>query len=65
MDWFVTAQGAGVWPARVRRRVEACGTFRRVYARRQTVTNIGRDLSFVDWDGRVEIYRNVRAGRSG
>ncbi|MBN1529333.1 MAG: glycosyltransferase family 39 protein [Thermoleophilaceae bacterium] len=65
VDWFVVAQGAGAWPARVRRQVDACGTFKRVYARKQSVTNIGRDLSFVKWDGRVEIYRNVRAGRSG
>ena len=35
----------------VRRKVAACGTFKKVYAEGESVTNIGRDLSFVTWDG--------------
>ncbi len=34
VDWFVSAQGAGTWSDRVRREVAACGTFKKVYARR-------------------------------
>jgi hypothetical protein len=62
VDWFVSAQGAGPWPDRVRRRVAACGTFRRVYEGSAEVTNIGRDLGFVTWDARTEIYRNTSRG---
>ncbi len=65
VDWFVAAQGAGTWPERVRRKVAACGTFKKVYAEGEPVTNIGRDLSFVTWDGSVEIYRNTRHGKPG
>ena len=65
VDWFVSAQGAGTWPEHIRRKVAACGTFKKVYADGAPVTNIGRDLSFVTWDGSVEIYRNTRYGQPG
>ena len=65
VDWFVAAQGAGTWPGRVRREVAACGTFKKVYGHSEPVTNIGRDLSFVTWDGNVEIYRNMRRAKAG
>jgi len=64
-DWFVVAQGAGRWPARVRRRIAACGSFRLVYRERAPVTSIGRDLGFVTWKARVAIYRNVGKERTG
>jgi 4-amino-4-deoxy-L-arabinose transferase-like glycosyltransferase len=64
-DWFVVAQGAGRWPTEVRQRIAACGNFRRVYRKRAPVTNLGRDLSWVTWTGRVAIYRNVRTGKTG
>jgi hypothetical protein len=64
VDWFVAAQGAGRWPAGVRRRVARCHSFRRVYAEQAPVTSLGRGLGLVTWTGRVSIYRNVRkAGR--
>jgi Dolichyl-phosphate-mannose-protein mannosyltransferase len=64
-DWFVVAQGAGRWPARVRRRIAACGSFRLVYRERAPVTSIGSDLGFVTWKARVAIYRNVGKERTG
>jgi hypothetical protein len=62
-DWFVVAQGASRWPARVRRRIAACGSFRLVYRERAPVTSIGSDLGFVTWKAGVAIYRNV--GKKG
>jgi hypothetical protein len=62
-DWFVAAHGADPWPPALRRAVERCGTFERVYVRREPVTAIGRDLRFTTWDASVEIFRNARAGR--
>ena len=59
-DWFVAAQGAGQWPAALRRRVAACGTFRRVFASSAPVTSLGRSLRFVTWTGHVEVFRNTR-----
>ena len=64
-DWFVVAQGAGRWPVRFRRRMAACGSFRRVYVESAPVTSIGHDLGFVSWKARVAIYRNVRARGAG
>ena len=58
-DWFVAAQGAGQWPAALRRRVAACGTFRRVFTSSAPVTSLGRDLRFVTWTGRVGVFRNT------
>jgi hypothetical protein len=64
-DWFVVAQGAGRWPTEVRRRIADCGSFRRVYRERAPVTNLGRDLGWVTWTGRVAIYRNLRHAETG
>lgn len=62
-EWFVAAQGAGPWPAALRRAVDACGTFRRVFVRRDPVTAIDRNLGFVTWDATVEIFRNAPTRR--
>jgi hypothetical protein len=64
-DWFVAAQGAGQWPVSLRRRVAACGTFRRVFASSAPVTSLGRSLRFVTWTGHVEVFRNTRRRRAG
>jgi hypothetical protein len=65
VDWFVVAQGAGHWPERLRKRVSACGTFRRVYRERVPVTSVGSDLGLVTWNAGIAIYRNVRRARAG
>jgi hypothetical protein len=65
LDWFVAAQGAGSWPRRIRRRIKACGSFRRVYRERSPVTGIGANMGLSTWVGKVEIYRNIDGRRAG
>jgi hypothetical protein len=62
-DWFVAAQGGGAWPDAIRRRMVACGTFRKVFAQQAPVTDLNRDLQFTTWPAGVEIYRNTRGDR--
>jgi hypothetical protein len=59
-QWFVVVPGGEAWPAAVRTRMLRCGSFREVYAARATLTNLGRDLSFVTYTEPIEIWRNER-----
>jgi len=59
-QWFVVVPGGEAWSATVREEMLRCGGFREIYTSRATLTNLGRDLSFVTYTEPIEIWRNER-----
>jgi hypothetical protein len=62
-QWFVVVPGGEPWPAGIRAQMLRCGTFKRIYAARSTLTNLGSDLRFVTYSEPIEIWQN--ASRNG
>jgi len=61
-QWFVEVPGGEPWPASVRRAMERCGSFRRIYSSSATVTGLGSSLTFVTYRAPIEIWHNEPAG---
>ncbi len=57
-DWFVDEERGTAWPADIRQRIEACGTFVQVYSSVSEVTALGRNLTFVTYPVRTTIWIN-------
>lgn len=61
-DWFVDAQGSYKWPASIEKEIERCGSFRQVFSTTSTVVGLGRDLEYVSYPVRIDIWVNTSKG---
>jgi hypothetical protein len=64
-QWFVEVPGGEPWPASIRRAMQSCGTFVKVYESSATVTGLGSNLRFVTYRAPIEIWKNEATLASG
>jgi hypothetical protein len=64
-QWFVEVPGGEPWPASIRRAVQSCGTFVKVYESSATVSGLGSNLRFVTYRAPIEVWKNTSALASG
>lgn len=62
-EWYVESPGGAAWPESIRRRVRECGTFKRVYTRREPDRiGFGQNLDFFAFASTVTIFHNAKYG---